>query len=63
MAASETVQVGVGPLAADDVVAVARHGVRVEVTADALATVAATRERYLEAYRRLTGHELAVPER
>ena len=25
--------------------------------------VAATRERYLEAYRRLTGHELAVPER
>ncbi len=45
MAASETVQVGVGPLAADDVVAVARHGVRVEVTADALATVAATRER------------------
>ena len=45
MAASETVQVGVGPLAADDVVAVARHGVRVEVTVDALATVAATRER------------------
>ena len=25
--------------------------------------VAATRERYLEAYRRLTGRELAVPER
>ncbi len=44
-ATTETVQVGVGPLAADDVVAVARHGVRVEVTADALATVAATRER------------------
>lgn len=37
------VRVGLGPLSFDDVVAVARRGVRVEIAADALAEVRRTR--------------------
>jgi len=39
-----TVTVGTGPLSADDVVAVARHGARVELSAEAEAEIARSRE-------------------
>ena len=39
------IRLGVGPVAPEDVVAVARHDARVELTVKALAAIAATRER------------------
>jgi len=40
---SATIAVGIGPLSFDDVVAVARHGARVEITPEALAELRASR--------------------
>jgi len=40
---ANTIAVGIGPLTFDDVVAVARHGARVEITPDALAEIRTSR--------------------
>jgi len=38
-----TIDVGIGPLSFEDVVAVARHGARIEITPDALAEIRRSR--------------------
>ena len=45
---NDIITVGRGALSIDDVVAVARHGARVDISADALEAIAATRERVEE---------------
>ena len=42
--AADTIAVGIGPLSFDDVVAVARHGARVEITTDALEEICKSRK-------------------
>ena len=43
-----TVTVGIGALSIEEVVAVARYGAKVEISEDALAEIASTRERVEE---------------